>query len=157
MGQGGQSSQGGQGSHGQSVGVWVGVSVSVFVVVLVSVVRVGGHEVGDFPGPEVVVVSVVVFSGTIFVEVLVTAGGCPGAEVIGGAGKVVVVVKVFVDAAGPGKVVVNVSVVWQLMIVAHEAWKSDAPSFAAATLSAKATPAIKGAKNWDGMRNLEIQ
>lgn len=140
------------------------------MVVLVSVVRVGGHEVGGFPGPEVVVVSVVVsvvvFSGTVFVEVLVevlvSAGFCPGAEVvvvsvIGGAGKVVVVVKVSVDTAGPGKVVVNVCVVSQLMVVAHEAWKSDAPSFAAATLSAKATPAIKGAKNWDGMRNLEIQ
>ena len=136
------------------------------MVVLVSVVRVGGHEVGGFPGPEVVVVSVVVsvvvFSGTVFVEVLVLAGFCPGAEVvvvsvIGGARKVVVVVKVSVDTAGPGKVVVNVCVVSQLMVVAHEAWKSDAPSFAAATLSAKATPASKGAKNWDGMRNLEIQ
>jgi hypothetical protein len=111
------------------------------------------------------VVSVVVSPGTVFVTVLVTAGGWPGRPVVGGAGKVVVVVKVTVGASGPGKVVVNVRstvdvtvrVVSQLTVVAHETWKSDAPSLAAATLSAKATPAIKGAKNWDSMRNLEIQ
>lgn len=169
MGQGGQSSQGAQGSHGgQPVGVWV----SVVVVVLVSVVRVGGHEVGGTPGTKVVlvsvvvavVVSVVVFPGTVFVEVLVTAGGCPGAEVV--VVSVLVVVQVSVDGSAGGKVVVNicggrvdvsVHVVSQLMVVAHEAWRSDAPSLAAATLSARATPAIKGPKNWDGMTNPEIQ